>query len=262
ARNPAESQITSLIRNPRDSSHFCQFSIWSPLCLRGWWRTTGLPQYPNSTSRLRFPECSCVRNRSVRLPSRRATAPDVCAREAGRPQGDLIMRLRSIALAVLLIAGVSASARAASLTSVDVPTRGATVPQTFLIGGWAIDRAATTSTGVSPLHISAYPATVAPRAASFKPDVIMFNEIEKNDYWGNQDQPEVYKALLQQKTGKTWYYVFAQEFGQWTSNGKGNLILSTYPLNSINRYELLHNYDRSVALAQITVNGRNVTLAS
>ena len=273
------------------------------------------------------------------------------------------MRLRSIALAVLLIAGVSASARAASLTSVDVPTRGATVPQTFLIGGWAIDRAATTSTGVSTLHIWAYPANGAPPqwvgaasygytradvagafggqflksgfnlvtgslspggwvlaifpynslrgafdpaitvpitvastvsstskllrvlqwnthhggfgtdgvyspdrvaswAASFKPDVIMFNEIEKNDYWGNQDQPEVYKALLQQKTGKTWYYIFAQEFGQWTSNGKGNLILSTYPLNSINRYELLHNYDRSVALAQITVNGRNVTLAS
>ena len=48
--------------------------------------------------------------------------------------------------------------------------------------------------------------------------------------WGNQDQPEVYKSLLQQKTGKTWYYVFAQEFGDWSSNGKGNLILSTYPI--------------------------------
>ena len=67
-------------------------------------------------------------------------------------------------------------------------------------------------------------------AAQMNPDVITFNEIEKNDSWGNQDQPEVYKNLLQQKTGKTWYYVFAQEFGQWSANGKGNLILSTYPI--------------------------------
>src|SRR5262249_48073896 len=54
------------------------------------------------------------------------------------------------------------------------------------------------------------PDRIASWAASMKPDVVMFNEIEKNDSWGNQDQPEVYKALLQQKTGKTWYYVFAQ----------------------------------------------------
>jgi endonuclease/exonuclease/phosphatase family metal-dependent hydrolase len=274
-----------------------------------------------------------------------------------------MMRPGSIALAVLLIGGVSTSARAAALTSVDVPARGATVSQTFLIGGWSLDLAATTSTGVSTLHIWAYPANGAPPqwvgaasygytrddvgaafggqfgtsgfnlvtnslspggwvlaifpynslrgafdppitvpitvaspvsstskllrvlqwnthhggygtdgvyspdrlatwAASFKPDVIMFNEIEKNDYWGNQDQPEVYKALLEQKTGRTWYYVFAQEYGQWTSNGKGNLILSRYPLNSIDRYELTNNYDRSVALAQVTVNGRTVTLMS
>ena len=60
-----------------------------------------------------------------------------------------------------------------------------------------------------------------------QPDVVMLNEIEKYTSWGNQNQPEVYKSLLQSKTGKTWYYVFAQEFGAWSSNGKGNLILST-----------------------------------
>ena len=60
-----------------------------------------------------------------------------------------------------------------------------------------------------------------------KPDVVLLNEIEKYTGWGNQNQPEVYKSLLQSKTGKTWYYIFAQEFGDWSSNGKGNLILST-----------------------------------
>ena len=96
-------------------------------------------------------------------------------------------------------------------------------------------------------------------AVKMTPDVIMFNEIEKYTSWGNQNQPEVYKALLQQKTGKTWYYVFAQEFGQWSSNGKGNLILSTYPINVSSRYELVHNYDRSIAMVEITVNTRRIT---
>jgi endonuclease/exonuclease/phosphatase family metal-dependent hydrolase len=104
------------------------------------------------------------------------------------------------------------------------------------------------------------PDRLATWAAQMRPDVIMFNEIEKNDYWGNQDQPEVYKNLLQQKTGRTWYYVFAQEFGQWDAAGKGNLILSTYPINFSNRYELLHNNDRSLGDAEITVNGRAITL--
>lgn len=99
-------------------------------------------------------------------------------------------------------------------------------------------------------------------AASFKPDVVMFNEIELNDYWGNVNGPEVYKSLLEKKTGKTWYYIFAQEFGQWSSSGKGNLILSTFPFNSTNRYELPSNNDRSIAEANITVNGRSITLIS
>jgi endonuclease/exonuclease/phosphatase family metal-dependent hydrolase len=277
-----------------------------------------------------------------------------------------MMRVRSFALAILLVAGVVSSAHATAIVCIDGPTAGAGVPQQFMIGGWSLDPAASANNGVPFLHIWAYPGNGGPPqwiaevhtgvsrpdvaaafgyksqftpsgfnwivdslspgqwyllavfpynslkaafdpplarwvyvqpstattgtllrvlqwnthhggfgtdgvyspdrlatwAASFRPDVISFNEIEKNDYWGNQDQPEVYTALLQQKTGKTWYYVFAQEFGQWSSNGKGNLILSTYPLNSIDRYEFTNNYDRSVALAQITVNGRNVTLMS
>ena len=79
------------------------------------------------------------------------------------------------------------------------------------------------------------------------PDVVMLNEIEKYTGWGNQNQPEVYKNLLQSKTGKTWYYHFAQEFGDWSSNGKGNLILSRVPFKFTDRHEIVHNGDRSVA---------------
>src|SRR5262249_32949959 len=59
-----------------------------------------------------------------------------------------------------------------------------------------------------------------------------------------------------------WYYVFAQEFGDWSSSGKGNLILSTYPIQFSDRYELVHNADRSIGMAGITVNGRDITLIS
>ena len=50
----------------------------------------------------------------------------------------------------------------------------------------------------------------------------MFNEIERNTWWGREDQPEVYRGLLERKTGKSWYYTFAQEYGDWDANGKGN----------------------------------------
>jgi endonuclease/exonuclease/phosphatase family metal-dependent hydrolase len=101
---------------------------------------------------------------------------------------------------------------------------------------------------------------VATWIAKMKPDVVMLNEIEKYTSWGNQNQPEVYKNLLQSKTGKTWYYVFAQEYGNWSSNGKGNLIFSTVPFKHIERYELVHNHDRTIAEGVISWNGRNITL--
>ena len=103
---------------------------------------------------------------------------------------------------------------------------------------------------------------VATWIAYMNPDVVLLNELEKYTGWGNENQPEVYKNLLQQKTGKTWYYMFAQEFGDWNANGKGNMILSTYPISYTDRYELVHNYDRSIGLASITVNGRTITLMS
>ena len=106
------------------------------------------------------------------------------------------------------------------------------------------------------------PNRLANWIVKMKPDIISLNEIEKYTGWGNQNQPEVYKNLLQSKTGKTWYYIFAQEYGNWGSNGKGNLILSTVPFKFTDRYELVHNGDRSIAQAVIEWNGRRITLAS
>lgn len=45
-----------------------------------------------------------------------------------------------------------------------------------------------------------------------------------------------------------------------TSNSKGNMILSRFPWGAPARYELA--YERTVALGQVTVNGRNVTVMS
>jgi endonuclease/exonuclease/phosphatase family metal-dependent hydrolase/regulation of enolase protein 1 (concanavalin A-like superfamily) len=101
---------------------------------------------------------------------------------------------------------------------------------------------------------------IATWIAKTRPDVVSLNEVEKYTYWGNENQPARYEALLESKTGRNWYAVWAQEYGNWSSNGKGNLLLSRFPLSSTARYEL--SYDRTVALGQFTVNGRTITVAT
>ena len=67
------------------------------------------------------------------------------------------------------------------------------------------------------------------------PDVVMLNEVEMNTGWGNEDQPARYEALLEAKTGRNWYRMFTQEFGDSSANGKGHLILSVYPIDAVSR---------------------------
>ena len=88
--------------------------------------------------------------------------------------------------------------------------------------------------------------------------VVSLNEVERNDSWGNEDQPARYAALLRSATGKTWYYTFAQRDGG--TNGQGNLILSTIPFEATGETTL--SYSRSVARAQIVVNGVRVNIFS
>jgi endonuclease/exonuclease/phosphatase family metal-dependent hydrolase len=89
-------------------------------------------------------------------------------------------------------------------------------------------------------------------------NVVSLNEVEKYTGWGNEDQPARFAALLRSKTGKTWYYNFAQRDGN--TNGQGNLILSTFPLESSGDREL--SYSRSVARVAIIVNGIRVNVYS
>jgi endonuclease/exonuclease/phosphatase family metal-dependent hydrolase/regulation of enolase protein 1 (concanavalin A-like superfamily) len=104
------------------------------------------------------------------------------------------------------------------------------------------------------------PDRLATWIAKENPDVVSLNEVEKKTGWGNEDQPAKYKALLEAKTGHPWYMVWAQEYGSWDSNGKGNVIYSRYPWTATARYLL--SYERTVALGQINVNGRNITFVS
>jgi endonuclease/exonuclease/phosphatase family metal-dependent hydrolase len=106
------------------------------------------------------------------------------------------------------------------------------------------------------------PERVVDWIAKFNPDIISLNEIEKFvSGHGNEDQPALYQSLLTQKTGRTWEYVFAQRYGNWSSNGGGNMILSRFPIRGLARLWLTCS-NRSAALATITVNGREVNFVS
>jgi endonuclease/exonuclease/phosphatase family metal-dependent hydrolase len=90
-------------------------------------------------------------------------------------------------------------------------------------------------------------------------NVVSLNEVERNvSYYGGVDAPAKYAALLKTATGKTWYYKFAQRDG--ATNGQGNLILTTFPIEDSDDYQL--SYSRSVARVQILVAGIRVNVFS
>ena len=89
-------------------------------------------------------------------------------------------------------------------------------------------------------------------------NVVSLNEVEKYTGWGNEDQPARFASLLKSKTGKTWYYKFAQRDGN--TNGQGNLLLTTFRIESDDDYQL--SYSRSVARVAVVVNGIRVNLYS
>lgn len=99
--------------------------------------------------------------------------------------------------------------------------------------------------------------TIANWIASFGPNVVVLNEVERyNPSWGNTDQPARYASRLQSLTGKTWRYHFAQRDGG--STGQGNLILTTFAIEDKQSHVL--SYSRSVARVQIVVNNIRVNV--
>ncbi len=89
-------------------------------------------------------------------------------------------------------------------------------------------------------------------------NVVSLNEVERYTGWGNEDQPARFASLLRSRTGRTWHYNFAQRTG--ATNGQGNLLLTTFPIESDDDFRL--SYDRSVSRIAIIVNGIRVNVYS
>jgi len=96
------------------------------------------------------------------------------------------------------------------------------------------------------------------KAASFKPDIVSFNEVERFTGWGNYDEPVLMAGLMKKYTGQTWYYKFTTATGAATGNG--NLILSRFPFDSTEIRLLSHN--RAAVDAAINLNGRTINFTS
>jgi endonuclease/exonuclease/phosphatase family metal-dependent hydrolase len=96
------------------------------------------------------------------------------------------------------------------------------------------------------------------KAASFKPDVVSLNEVERFTGWGNYDGPAVMAGLMKKYTGRTWYYKFTTATGAATGNG--NLILSRFPLDATDVQLLSHK--RAAVNVVINVNGRSINVVS
>lgn len=144
-----------------------------------------------------------------------------------------------------------APAPAAAPAPVDVPSPAGAVPLKVL--QWNIHHGVGTDGSYNIDRLASWMARLSP-------DVISINEAEKNTYWGREDQPARFAQMLTQKTGQTWYYQFAQEFGGADANGKGNLVLSRFPFTSTARDSL--SWDRTMSTTAVIVNGRTITLTS
>jgi len=95
--------------------------------------------------------------------------------------------------------------------------------------------------------------------AKFNPDIVSLNEVEKKTSWSkNTDEPATLLALMEKKTGKTWYYKFETLSGG--ANGIGNMILSRFPLDA-SEPRLLSG-GRSALNVAVDVNGRIINFTS
>jgi endonuclease/exonuclease/phosphatase family metal-dependent hydrolase len=102
------------------------------------------------------------------------------------------------------------------------------------------------------------PARLMKWVASFKPDIVSLNEVERYTSYGNIDEPAVMASLLKQYTGITWNYRFATLSG--LTKGIGNLVLSRFPIDA-DESRLLTG-GRSAIDMMIHVNGRVINFTS
>lgn len=102
------------------------------------------------------------------------------------------------------------------------------------------------------------PYRLIKKAASFKPDIVSLNEVERYTGWGNCDEPALIASLMKQYTGQTWYYKFITATG--ASTGNGNMVMSRFPIVSTHTKLLSHN--RSAVDLTVSINGRTINVTS
>ncbi len=114
---------------------------------------------------------------------------------------------------------------------------------------------------------TAYGAYDLPSQAQFiagqRPDVVALQEVETWD----ENQPQRYKQLLEQYTGKSWTVVWAPVTN--SAGTEGNVILTSLPVQSQNTYQMHATSDwsqlyanRSVAQATVRVGSVDVSVFS
>jgi endonuclease/exonuclease/phosphatase family metal-dependent hydrolase len=103
------------------------------------------------------------------------------------------------------------------------------------------------------------PNRIANVVAKVNPDIISFNEVERwNSYSQGADGVELYKSLLEQKTGVRWYVWHAQSYGVWDDKGLINVIYSKIPFSATYRTIYSAGKLKSVGGVTITFNGRPI----
>jgi len=103
------------------------------------------------------------------------------------------------------------------------------------------------------------PARLVKWIAKFNPDVVSLNEMERKTSWSkNTDEPVTIAALMEQYTGRTWYWKFETLSGSAT--GIGNMVLSRFPLDASEPRLLTGG--RSALNIAVTVNGRTINFTS
>jgi endonuclease/exonuclease/phosphatase family metal-dependent hydrolase len=106
------------------------------------------------------------------------------------------------------------------------------------------------------------PGRIVDWIVKIDPDIVSLCEMESHDSYDSGDGPTQYQAMLEQKTGVKWYVWDMQDYGDWTSAGIRNAILSKIPFSSTYRHEFSIGKDRTIGGVTITVNGRTINFMS
>jgi len=91
--------------------------------------------------------------------------------------------------------------------------------------------------------------------ARVRPDVVSFNEIMR---YSSSSQPQMIADRLRAATGQTWTYHWVQKSG--SSSGEGECVMTRLGIDGSDDHLL--SYSRSVAMARVNVNGRNISVFS